>query len=37
MVTKVGPMADKERIPGIDIALKDGEVFKVTTNSQLVR
>lgn len=26
--TVVGPLADKDRIPGIDIALKDGEVFK---------
>lgn len=24
----VGPLADKERIPGIDIALKDGETWK---------
>jgi hydroxyacylglutathione hydrolase len=25
----VGPQADEERIPGIDIALKDGEVFEL--------
>jgi hydroxyacylglutathione hydrolase len=27
--TVVGPAADKERIPGIDVALADGDVFQV--------
>ena len=27
--TVVGPAADKERIPGIDVALADGDTFQV--------
>lgn len=28
-VLQVGPLADEDRIPGIDLALKDGDVFQV--------
>lgn len=35
-LTPQGPLADKERIPGIDVALKDGDTFKVGAQEMVV-